>query len=177
MDKKTLAALWERYGGSVFLIVLGAVFLLFPGSAVALTTFGLALVCLAIGGVSAVRMVFYNHRELKDWFYTIGGLAVGIFILLDPMSLADSLGRFLGLFLLIQGGNLRRRTSENGKLLGGLTMAAGIVVFLIPRALIHTLLGLLGAVLALVGIIQLLAARRAGKLQEPRDPNIIDAAE
>lgn len=178
MDRQRLYDLWERFGGGAILIIIGLVCLLFPGSAVALVTFGLALLLIAIGGVSAVRMLFFNHRELKDWFYTIGGLALGVYIFLDPMSLADSLGRFLGLFLLIQGMNsLRRSRTDGEKALGILTALAGIVLFLIPRTLVNTLLALVGLILLVIGAVNLIGARRAEKLDAPRDPNIIDAAE
>ena len=178
MDRKRLYDFWERSGGSVLMLLIGLLFLLFPDSAVALTTFGLALLLIAIGGVSAVRMLFFNHRELSDWFYTIGGLGLGIYLFLDPMSLADSLGRFLGLFLLIQGmSNLRRSRTDWGKALGIITALGGIILFLIPRTLVNTLLALVGLILLVIVGVNLLGALRGGRLEEPRDPNIIDAAE
>ena len=178
MDKRKLFDLWERFGGSGLMLLIGLVFLLFPGSAVALVTFGMALLLIAIGGVSAFRMVFHNRRELQDWFYTIGGLGLGIYLFLDPMSLADSLGRFLGLFLLIQGmSNLRRSRTDWGRALGIITALGGIILFLIPRTLVNTLLAVVGLILLIIGGVNLIGALRAGRLEEPRDPNIIDAAE
>ena len=90
--------------------------------------------------------------------------------------IADMMGRVLGLFLVSQGaGDMTRATHPRAKNLGVLTLIAGIVLVILPRALTDTLLGLVGLVLIIVGIINLVG--KSGRSLPKGDPNIVDADE
>ena len=177
MDSKRLKTLFERFGGGGFMLLSGLIFLLFPNSAVALITTLLAWLLIAIGVVTLIRALRTRAQGLKGWLLPLSALVLGVYILSDPLVLSEYLGRFFGLFLVITGVSRMRSPSEREKFLGGLTAAAGLALFLIPLALVGTLVTVLGFVLMVVGLINILSNLHPGLLKEPEDPNIIDADE
>ena len=173
MDKRKIKELWRMYGGGAFLILCGAVMLLFPDHAVALVTKLMAWVLLATGIYNVVKLIL-TRRISHSPIWTVLYLIVGGYMVSHPMIVADMLGRILGLFLISQGaGDMTHSTHPKAKTLGVLTLITGIVLVILPRTLTDTLLGFAGIVLIVVGVINVLG--KSGRKLPKGDPNIIDA--
>ena len=175
MDKRKLKELGKRYGSGAFLILCGAVLILFPDHAVSLVTKLMAWVLVATGVYNVIKLILTRSLSHNP-IWTVLYLLVGGYMLSHPMVIADMLGRILGLFLVSQGvSDMTHSTHPRAKNLGLLTLIAGIVLVVLPRTLTDTLLGLVGLVLIIVGIINLLG--KSGRSLPKGDPNIIDADE
>jgi len=179
MDLNKFKLFLKRYGGEVFLIFCGAVLLLFPNTAVALVTRIIAWVLVAIGVFRVMKNLKDSAAYWGDWVYAVLCFLVGGYLLVNPLVISETIGRLLGLLLIFQGmSNLRTNRYGSGKVLGILTLVAGVVLVVIPRTLVNTLLGVAGLVLLIVGIINLVDKLRHNRyLNEGSDPNIIDADE
>lgn len=179
MDLNKIKLFLKRCGGEVFLIFCGAMLLLFPDTAVALVTKIIAWVLVAIGVFRVMKNLKDSAAYWGDWIYTVLCFLVGGYLLVNPLVISETIGRLLGLLLIFQGmSNLRTNRYGSGKVLGILTVVAGVVLVVIPRTLINTLLGAAGLVLLIVGIINLVDKLRHNRyLNEGSDPKIIDADE
>lgn len=175
MDKRKLKELGKRYGSGAFLILCGAVLILFPDHAVSLVTKLMAWVLVATGVYNVIKLILTRSLSHNP-IWTVLYLLVGGYMLSHPMVIADILGGILGLFLVNQGvSDMTCSAHPRAKNLGLLTLIAGIVLVVLPRTLTDTLLGLVGLVLIIVGIINLLG--KSGRSLPKGDPNIIDADE
>lgn len=174
-----LKKIWNLCGMHLVMILCGAVLLLFPNSAVALVTKLLAWILVIAGVYNVIKNLTGKTGDVKSWVFAVLYLAVGGYMLSHPLVISELVGRVLGLILVVQGlGDLRRSQYGAAKALGGLTLAGGIVLMLIPRTLVNTLLALVGLVLIVVGVINCLGKLRlGGRLEEHNDPSIIDADE
>lgn len=176
MDTKKLKKLWDLCGMQLLLILFGAILLLFPDSAVALVTKVIAWILVLVGAVMIIKSLS-RHEDVKKWIMPALGVLVGGYMLANPLVVSNLIGRILGVLLMIYGLNdLRKSRYQSAKVLGGLTFGAGLVLMLIPRALVNTLLALVGLVLIVIGVISCAdKLRHSGRLEEGSDPNIIDA--
>lgn len=175
MDK--LKKIWNVCGGYLFVILCGAVLVLFPNTAVALVTRALGAVLVAIGVYYGSKLLKGNLRSGWGWFFAVGGLVLGVYVLGNPLSLSDTLGRFFGLFLINQGvQDLRASRYDSAKFLAILTLVVGVLLVFIPRTLFNTMLAVVGIALIVIGVVNCAdRLRHNGHLEEGNDPNIIDA--
>ena len=177
MKNREYEQLWETFGGGALMIICGAVLMLFPDLAVSILIRVIAWVLVATGVIQLISLVSGGRRGGK-WIWTLLYLAVGGYLLSHPMALTDTLGRFFGLFLLIQGlGDLRRSITSRGRSLGAVTALAGLILSLLPRLLTDALLGIGGIVLVILGVINVVGKMDDRKHLHTGDPNIIDADE
>lgn len=181
MDKNKIKTLWTLFGIPACLILFGLILLLSPDSAVALVTKLIAWI-LIIAGILTVAKNLMNGSAattMVDWLWAVLFLLVGGYMLANPLTISNLLGRILGILLVIQGANdLRKSRYGAAKTLGAITLVGGIVLILLPRTLTNTLLGFCGLVLIAIGVINLLGKLREYKqLGAGSDPNIIDADE
>lgn len=179
MDMNRIWKLAKRCAGEIFLILCGALLLLFPDSAVALVTKIVAWVLVGIGVFKVMKNLKDSAAYWGDWVYTALCFLVGGYLLIHPLAISETIGRLLGLLLILHGmHDLRQSRYGSSKALSILTMVAGVVLVVIPRTLINTLLGVAGLVLLIVGIVNLVDKLRHSRyLEEGSDPNIIDADE
>ena len=179
MDMNRILKLAKRCAGEIFMILCGALLLLFPDTAVALVTKIIAWVLVIIGIFKVMKNLKDSAAYWGDWVYTVLCFLVGGYLLVNPLAISEMIGRLLGLLLILYGmGNLRVSRYGSGKTLGIFTAIAGVVLVVIPRTLINTLLGVAGLVLLILGIINLVdKVRHNPYLEDGGDPNIIDADE
>lgn len=179
MDMNRILKDAKRCVGEIFMILCGGLLLFFPDSAVALVTKIVAWVLVGIGVFKVMRNMKDSATYWGDWVYAVLCFLLGGYLLVNPLAISDTIGRLLGILLMIHGGNgLLRSRYGSGKAIGILTAVAGAVLILIPRTLINTLLSVAGLVLLIVGIINLVDKVRHNRyLEDGGDPNIIDADE
>lgn len=169
------------------LIVLGLVLLCNPDAASALVSKLLGW-CLTIAGVisAIVTLTGWPARRISRILTTVVLLALGSYLLANPLALAEKLGKLVGLVLIIQGArglweawNLAgaARSFKGNFWLALATLAAGIILVLFPMTTSRLVFRLCGGVLLVLGIVNLVTRLRTyPRLDRPDDPDIIDAA-
>lgn len=174
MNMNKFKILLKQCFSEFFLIFCGLVLVFFPGAAVSL---GVKIVAgvLVLWGVVSIVNSLKEKREVKEWIIPVLAAILGGYMLSHPLAITNAVSRVLGLYLVIQGaGGLRKGQS---RFVAALTLGAGVVLFLLPRALINTLMGAAGIVLVIIGVINLLDKLRRDRYLTGGDekPKIIDA--
>ena len=176
MNTKKIEKFIQNFGLQALTIAAGLILLLNPDGATALVTkiIGWGLV---IG--AAIRLIRLATTDRLRWgmdaFLTGAALCLGVILLARPLILADLIGRFFGILLLMEG--LRNLRAGGLRLGAVLTTLAGLLLMFIPRTLTNTLLGVCGIVLVFIGIVNLVEQLRDVKrLRSGSAPaGIIDA--
>lgn len=181
MKKYDLYTWVSTFSVPVLQILLGAIMLLRPDSATSLIARCLGWVLVIAGGISAAPML--SGRQTEDdkakQFLSVTVLALGIWLLCNPMLLASALGRLLGVLLLIANGRRMldaRRYKQPLPLLACICAGIGLILVLVPLSASRLAISLVGLVLVAIGIAEVFD-RLKGKryLEQGDDPNIIDA--
>ncbi len=173
MDKNKLLTLLSRLMTPVLLIVLGLVLLVNPDSASALAAkvLGWVLVIAGIGfGIGAVTRPVGTAGKVLG---AVVCLALGVWLLRNPLALAAGIGRFAGILLVIRA--VQDLLWER-RALPVITLVIGVVLILLPMTTSRVVLSLCGVAVAALGVIMLL--QRLKEDREPTDfdgPDIIDA--
>ena len=185
MRKYTPMQLLRLLAAPAATVILGLVLLFSPDTASALVgkLIGWCAILAAIGfgtgaflGVSAVR-----HNRI---LWAVICLFGGIWLLRNPLSVVEFLGRVLGITLMIRGGqcladNIRCRSKKpelsRGLILGAVTAVIGAVLTVLPIAGSRIFFNVIGMILICLGAAQGADNLRGRKLlDEGDDPNIID---
>ena len=179
MDQNRIKSVIKTCWLELLFLLCGLVLVLSPDTAVALVTKILAWVLVALGISRVMKNLKDSATYWGDWVYAVLFFLVGGYLLINPLSVANMVGRLFGLLLMIRGlQNLKDSVHGSAKVLSLVTFIAGIVLFLLPQTLINTVLGFAGLVLMAVGGVNLVHKLRQGnRLEEGDDPNIIDAAQ
>lgn len=187
MKKETVMKYVHLFGIPVLTAVLGLILLVNPDSATALVSKIIGWVLVVIGAGKAISMANRRGSAVGGWIFAAACVILGVFLLNNPLILAEALGRFLGTMLAIRGGldlarALKLKNAGGSYMiplaLAVLTFAAGAVLALLPLTLTRTIMRLCGLVAAIVGAINIAEKFREVKyLEEGSDPNIIDADE
>lgn len=168
-------------------LILGAILLMHPDFGSATVAMVIGWVLIAMGAVCvAVCIICWPALEWIPGLLGVAGVALGIYILANPLSLAKLFGIFAGVYLLAQGlGSLLecRLLRKAGfhfltELVVGLAMVVlGAVLLFCPLSAARWLMTAFGIVMVVSGLVNLvIRAWAARKLrQPPQDPNIIDA--
>ena len=173
--KQVLKLCWLE----LLMILCGAVLVLFPNSAVALATKALAWILVIVGVFRVIGNLNSRGKDLSDWIFAALFLLAGFYMIANPLSISNLIGRIFGVFMILQGlKNLKGSVYGSAKVLSTVTLIAGIVLLLLPKTLINTILGFAGLVLIVIGAINLIDKLRHGnRITDGSDPNIIDADE
>ena len=167
--------LLSAIGVHILTVLAGLILLVNPDGATALVTRILGWV-LVICGAARLVIPTLAKRSIHPGAWIGNGLCIagGVLLLSKPLVLADFIGLILGVCILLEG--LRSFFSGGSRVLAAITIVVGVVLILLPRTLIQAILGLCGIVLMIIGVVNILGALRTRKrLDEARDPNIIDA--
>ena len=177
MKKNKLLSIAYQFASPVALIVLGAVLLLFPDSASMLVAQVLGWAMVIAGVVFAVSTIASPGGTAGKVICAVVCLAVGGWLVKNPLILAKGVGRFVGVLLTIRGlQDLFQSVSAQGKLLSVVTAAIGVILILLPMTTSRVVFSLCGLVVLIIGIAMLVDRIRKRRLMEPKDdPNIIDA--
>lgn len=181
MDKQRFKALWRLFCLPVLLIVVGLILMIKPDSAIILVTKLLAWACVIIGAAVAISIATDKSRSgLSGWFWpALCLVAVGVYFLAKPLTLANVIARVIGVVMIIGGvDDLRGSRYGISRGVAILMLVAGVVFVILPSTLIHTVLGVCGLILLIIGVVELLGKLREMKrLESGSTPNIIDADE
>ena len=160
------------------LILLGLVLIFCPDSAAALLVQIIGWLLIAVGAGFVAAAVANRGGLFGKLLAAAAFLAVGGWMVHTPLSLAEWIGRFLGVLLMIQGIQdiLYLRIRHGSLFLPILTAILGAVLVVLPMTTSRLVFSIIGGVVLVIGIVMLIQRIRLHKLlQEPDDPNIIDA--
>ena len=177
MKKRDFLSLLYQLSYPLGLMVLGLILLISPDTASALIArvLGWLLTLAGIGiGISAI---FDRRGDLGKGFSAVGFVCVGGWLLANPLVLAASLGRFLGILLLLRG--LRdlylRHAEGRSNRLAVITTVAGLILMVLPMTTSRLIFRLCGAAILAIGTAMLLDRLKDQRYLEGGDSNIIDA--
>jgi uncharacterized membrane protein HdeD (DUF308 family) len=160
------------------MILVGAILLISPDSATALVFRITGWILIGGGAFTAIQAA--NHPQSSRPAHWLGAalcIIGGIWLLKNPLILSTLPGRFVGIFLVIQGA-YDLRSSARSRVTGALTAIAGAVLFLLPRTLTNTVLSLCGIALIVIGVLNLVSRlKNTRRLEDGSKPTIIDADE
>ena len=137
MNRNQLKNLWRLYSAPVMLVIFGLILVFSPDSAIALVTKLLAWIFIAFGVISIITTL--SDREAGNpvkWLWPVAALLVGGYFLRNPLVLANVLGRVIGAIIFFEG--LDDLKKSRSKILPTITMAVGVILFLLPRTLTST---------------------------------------
>lgn len=176
--KKTEIASWVRLLATpAAMLVLGLLLMLCPDSVSAFVATALAW-CLLLAGTVLFVAAFATRQGTAA--KVVGGavcLMLGLWLLRNPLLLAASLGRLVGILLIIRGvQDLIASNFGQGRLLSLITALLGLLLILLPMTTSRLVFRVCGLVVLALGIVMLVERLRLRKLlYEGDDPNIIDA--
>lgn len=170
MKKANIEQLLNQFGMPVTMMVFGIVLLVFPDSA------SVIIACLMAGLLTLGGIVYgigaLLDRRISRGFWALVCLSLGGTLAGNPLLLARNVGRFLGIFLAIEGGNCLRKGK---RVFGMVILAAAVALVLSPMTLSRLVFSACGLVVLVIGIAMLLSRLREQRYLEKGDDNIIDA--
>ncbi len=170
MKKLTFMNTVNQYGMAVTTILLGLILLLVPDSASVIIAYGIGGI-LTLGGIVFVIGALLDRSFFKG-FWALACLSIGGTLMGNPLLLARNLGRFLGIWLAIEGGDCLRK---GNRVFGWVILIAAVVLVLSPMTLSRLVFSLCGLVVLFIGIGMLIDRLKNQKRLHKGDDNIIDA--
>lgn len=189
MDMERIKKLLRLYAWPGVLILLGLVLMVSPDTASALISKIIGWVLIGIGVCIAIAAILGGgYGRTGQIVYAVLFLGIGIFVSAFPLVLAEALGRFFGLLLAVRGisavrGALQKKNADlpwqYSMVIAVVTLVAGVILALLPLTLSRIILNICGAVLILIGIVNIVGTYRETKALEDgsRRPDVIDADE
>lgn len=163
------------------LVVFGVILIVNPDSAAALVGKLIAWILILSGtGMGIAALSGDISRRLRRLIPAAIALILGIWLMTNPLFVAKSLGRFLGLLLAFQaGGEIGDAFRDHRRIsvLSVVTLVVGAVLVLVPMTTSRIVLVICGIVVLCIGAAELaerLLRKRAPKKSEK--PHIIDEA-
>lgn len=177
MDKQRFLSCWNRFAPPILVILCGLFLLFSPDTASALVSRIFGWVLFAAGVLWGV-MMFSAHMGLSRFLGAAVCIVLGLWLVNNPLALARSVGRLVGLFVVFRSiQELMRSASSQGKVLSILSVILGGLLLLVPMTTSRLAFFLLGGILIVMGITMLVERIRDknNRLDPGDDPNIIDA--
>lgn len=183
MKKENIKKMIPQMLVPALLTALGVILLVSPDSATILASRIIGGTLILIGAEKAFGKL-QGQKVYGGWLLTFVCCFLGLFIMIQPLVLAEALGRFLGILLVIRGvGDVKKAAicRDSGlpykrtMTIALITAIAGFVLAALPMTLTRTILRLCGLAVGLIGIMNILEKSEAAKQLEAGDPNIIDA--
>ena len=160
----------NRFGMPVTTIVLGLILLIVPDSASVVIAYGIGGILIFGGIVFAIGALL--DQSLSKGFWALACLSIGGTLMGNPLLLARNLGRFLGIWLAIEGGDCLRK---GNRIFGVMILVAAVALILSPMTLSRLVFSLCGLVVLFIGIGMLIDRLKNQKRLHKGDDNIIDA--
>lgn len=170
MKKMKFMEAVNRFGMPVTTMLLGLILLLVPDSASVIIAYGIGGVLTLAGIAFAIGALL--DRSLSKGFWALACLSIGGTLMGNPLLLARNLGRFLGIWLAIEGGDCLRK---GNRVFGAVILVAALVLTLSPMTLSRLLFSVCGLVVLVIGAGMLVDRIWNQKYLDKGDGNIIDA--
>lgn len=171
---------WMEWIEPVILAVLGIILIVNPDSAAALVAKIIAWVLILVGTVMGFAALQGDvSRRVRRLIPAAVALVAGILLMANPLFLAESLGRFLGILLAIQGVTDLLGAARGVRpfsVISAITLAAAIFLIMVPMTTSRILITICGIVVLCIGVAELSDKLLRKKLPPKEEkPGIIDA--
>ena len=177
MKKSDAATLGKLLLTPVLMIILGIALILRPDSASALVGKILGWVFILAGVAMAVESLAVRDITTGRVLFTVVALALGLWLIRNPLRLAAALGRIAGLVILLRSiqdivNATRWKCGMKYALLSGII---GALLILLPMTSSRAIWVILGILVTAVGILTAVDRVKFGRGLPSGDDNIIDA--
>ena len=170
MKNRKFSEAVNLFGIPVTTILLGLILLLVPDSASVIIAYGIGGVLTLAGIVFAIGALL--DRSFSKGIWALACLSIGGTLVGNPLLLARNVGRFLGIWLAIEGGDCLRK---GNRVFGWMILIAAVALVLSPMTLSRLVFSLCGLVVLFIGIGMLIDQLKSPKHLNKGDDNIIDA--
>lgn len=179
MKKERIMELLKLIAIPALVAILGLVLLVNPDSATVMLARAIGWVLVIFGAAKAISMATRHTGTTGGWITAAVCVILGVMILNNPLLLAESIGRFIGILLVIRGGSdLKHSVHQKARVLAVITLVVGLVLIFMPLTLTRTILRLCGLVVAVLGVVNIVEKLQEMKLLGSGErPDIIDADE
>lgn len=177
MDKQRLSYYLNHFAPPVLVILCGLILVISPDNATILISHILGWGLFAVGIVWGIVLLSARVR-LGQFLGAAVCILLGLWLTNNPLALAKSLGRLVGVFVVLRSiQELMGSSLKQGKVLAVLMVILGVILVLVPMTASRLAFFLLGGVLVLMGAGMLVEAIRDknNRLDSGDDSNIIDA--
>ena len=177
MKKSDAATLGKLLLTPVLMIILGIALILRPDSASALVGKILGWVFILAGVAMAVESLAVRDISTGRVLFSVVALALGVWLIRNPLRLAAALGRIAGLVILLRSiqdiiNATRWKCGMKYALLSGII---GALLILLPMTSSRAIWVILGILVTVVGILTAVDRVKFGRGLPSGDDNIIDA--
>ena len=177
MKKTDAATLVKLLLTPVLMVILGLALVIRPDTASALVGKILGWILILMGGGLLIESLAVKDVTTSRILFTVVTLALGVWLVRNPLRLAAALGRIAGLLILVRAvqdivNATRWKCGMKYALISGIVGALLIVLPMTTSRVVWVVLGILVIVL---GILTALDRLKLGKLLSSGDDNIIDA--
>ncbi len=178
MKKSNFLALAYQLASPVLLMVLGLVLILSPDSASVLIARVLGWLVTVVGVCFGIAALTSRGGMAGKVLAALVCLSLGSWLVANPLRLAASIGRFLGILVALRG--LRdlflARETGCGLVLAAITTLVGLVLIVLPLTTSRLVFSICGAAVLGIGAAMLVQRLRRQRLLDSGDkPDIIDA--
>ena len=174
MNTSKLSSWFNRFGMPVTMIAFGLILLFSPDTASILISKLVGWLLTTGGIVCGIYAVFcWPVKRVSRILTAVICLGIGALLLARPLLLAENVGRFLAVLLAIEGGQSLR---SQRKLTAIVLFIAALILIFAPMTVSRLVFSLCGLAVLAMGVFLLLdRLKHRDYLDEPDDPNIIDA--
>ncbi len=175
MEKQRITNLLNRYAPPVLVILGGLILMMNPDAASVLVSKVLGWGLFLVGVLWGVLQIS-AHEKLTQLLGAVVCVLLGLWLVNDPLLLARSIGRIVGLLLIFRGVHLLPLASSTlEKVLAILTIVFGGIMLLMPMVTSRLAITLMGLTVVIIGAAMLIERIRGVKRLDSGDDNIIDA--
>lgn len=174
MNTSKLSGWFNHFGMPITLIAFGLILLFSPDTASILISKLVGWLLVAAGIVYGIyTFLSWPAKRISQILSCVILLGLGSVLLTHPLLLAENIGRFLGILLSIEGGQCLR---NQRKLMAIVLWIAALTLILAPMTASRLVFSLCGLAVLAMGVFMFLdRLKHREYLDEPDDPNIIDA--
>ena len=176
MEKQRVCNFLNRYAPPV-LVILGGLILVFNPDSLSVLLSRILGWGLLVVGIGWGILQIIAHAKLSQFLGAAVCILLGLWLVNDPLLLAKSIGRVVGLLLIFRGTHMMTLSDSTlEKVLAILTILFGAIMLLMPMTTSRLAIILMGLTVVIVGITMLIEEIRGGRKRlGSGDDNIIDA--
>lgn len=176
MEKQRVCKFLNRYAPPV-LVILGGLILVFNPDSLSVLLSRILGWGLLVVGIGWGILQIIAHAKLSQFLGAAVCILLGLWLVNDPLLLAKSIGRVVGLLLIFRGAHMMTLSDSTlEKVLAILTILFGAIMLLMPMTTSRLAIILMGLTVVIVGITMLIEEIRGGRKRlGSGDDNIIDA--
>ena len=176
MKKQKLLRLGKLMLTPMIMVLLGLLLVVRPDSGSALVGRVVGCILAVIGGGLILETLFWKDASTGKILFAAVTLAMGVWLLRNPLRLAAAIGRIAGLMILIRGVQdiINASRWKCSMRFAVIACLVGAVLILLPMTTSRVVMVLLGLLVMVLGGLMAWDRLKFGKLLSDGEGNIID---